>query len=225
MDGIGLGVLVSCSIATLLVGCGPVVDSSDSGGGSQSGSGTMDGSSGKSDSDTSIGPHDVATSDPLPPDVGGAILPSIAGEHLFAVAAVIDPAHPLQWLATVNQKDYAGGATLTVSLQSLALDPQSTTTPRTPVGEPRIIEIGVDADGRFGIELGEVLVPGAANPITGSDIVTTLVLEGSIVNGDLWCGNAFGMVTQPLMLDLNGSTFAGTRILGEPLGPVVSACP
>jgi hypothetical protein len=72
------------------------------------------------------------------------------------------------------------------------------------------------------------MVTGMANPITGSDIVATLALDGVIQSEDLFCGSVTGMVTQPLMLDLMGSTFAGVRVPSIdmlPGDPITVACP
>ncbi len=222
-------------LALALSACGPAVDVDDADGGDPSAEGS---DTGGTDSDpgtmssassvsSSTSPDDDATGS-AHLDLGGSTgLPDLSGDHLFAVAAVIDPAHPLQFLATITQENVGGDAQLTISLQPLALDPQATTTPRTPVGEPTVVQAGFGQDRHFGIELPQIRIPGAANPITGSDIVTSMVIEGDVMSGDLWCGIAFGTVTEPLMLDLQGSTFAGTRVAGGQLpgDPIPAACP
>jgi hypothetical protein len=165
-------------------------------------------------------------------DVSGS-LADISGMHLFAIAAVISPSTPLQFIADVQLTTTAEGGTMTITFQPLALDMGETTTPRTPVGELLMLpETPVDAGGAFAVDLGEVSVVGAANPITQSDITATLMLDGAIQNEDLWCGRVTGMVTMPIQLDLGdgaGSTFAATRIeSADPAmlpDPVVSACP
>jgi hypothetical protein len=154
----------------------------------------------------------------------------ITGTHLFAISAVISPTTPLQFIATVQATTTSDGGTMTIDFQPLALDVGSTTTPRTPVGEPlRLPATPIDADGCFAVDLGETMVTGMANPITGADIVATLAIEGGTVSEDLWCGNVTGMVSMPLMLDLAGSTFAATRITGtDPASlptEVVYSCP
>ena len=67
-------------------------------------------------------------------------------------------------------------------------------------------------------------VPEDANycPTCGLELI-----EGDVLSDDLWCGDAFGMITQPLMLDLTGSTFAGTRIVDGQLpgDPIPASCP
>lgn len=224
-------------IVGMLSACGPQVSVSEDGddgsdGGTSDASSTGNGPSTTTVSSSSGDPTsstvaDVATTDTPVLDFG-TTLPDLSGTHLFAVAAVIDPAHPFQWLATISQTAQPGGAALTIELQSLALDPGATTTPRTPVGDPLVLDVLVDEEGGFGVELPQTMIPGAANPITGSDIVGTMILQGNVLDESLWCGSVTGMITQPLMLDLTGSTFAGTRLLGDgelPGDPIPAACP
>ena len=162
-------------------------------------------------------------------DVSGA-LADISGTHLFAIAAVINPATPLQFIADVQLTTTAEGGDMMITFQPLSLDVGSTTTPRMPVGELLTLPATpVDAGGGFAVDLGEVAVTGMANPITGSDIVATLMIEGAIQNENLWCGTVTGMVSMPIQLDLAGSTFAGSRVEGtDPASlpmDVVSNCP
>lgn len=216
----------TCTAITIAVlGCGPVVDVDD-GGLSDPDDATgsvQDG--GTTEVDEAEGEADAANDESSRLDLG-APTSALSGEYLFALSAVVDPAHPFQFRARVDAKDDpGGGALLEILLQPLALDVLSTNTPRTPVGDPIPIVIGVGADGTFGAELPEMRISGAANPITGSDLVATVGLSGSVGDGDVWCGDVFGMVTQPLMLDLVGSTFSFTRLDGEMLpDPVIPYC-
>jgi hypothetical protein len=217
----------SCTAITIAVlGCGPAVDVDDDG----SSSDPDDASGNSQDGDTpgiddADSANDAATGTPTPFDLGGHTS-AISGEYLFALSAVIDPQHPLQFLAHVDaEAESDGGATIDVVLQPLALDVQSTNAPRTPAGDPIPFVLPVDADLGFEIELPELHIPGAANPITGSEIVATVRLQGTIIESDIWCGDAFGAVTQPLMLDLAGSTFSFTRLEGDVLpDPVIAFC-
>lgn len=162
-------------------------------------------------------------------DQGGS-LADINGEFLLALAAVIAPETPLQFYTTVVFTPSPEGGTVTLSLQPLSLDVLGTTMPREPVGDP--LELGpvdVTAAGTFELPIADpVMVTGAANPITGSDIVATLNLTASIQSEDIFCGTVTGMVTAPLMLDLLGSTFAATRVTGLdalPGDPIPTVCP
>jgi hypothetical protein len=211
---LGRWVVLAC-----VVGCGPVVDPE----GTNSGSGSASESTGDASSDTGVPQPttddvaDVATGTPIP-EPG----PDLSGECLVALATVIAPQTPLQWRAKVVH-DPATGA-VAMELQSLSLDPQSTTTPREPVGDPLPFTTTIAADGTFVVALGVLEIPGEANPITGSDIVADVSIEGVVISPDAWCGVATGMVTAPLMLDLLGSTFAFARFDGA-LPQPVSSCP
>ncbi|HRI09664.1 MAG TPA: hypothetical protein PKW35_17705 [Nannocystaceae bacterium] len=151
---------------------------------------------------------------PPPKEDLASTLADINGTFLLALSSVIDPQHPLQFFTTIElTQNMDGTGTMTMMLQPLSLEPQSLTTPRQPVGDVLTLEnIAVADDGSFAVDVGTVMVTGMANPITGSDIVATLALQGFIQDVDLFCGNVTGAVTQPLDYDLAGSTFAATRV-------------
>jgi hypothetical protein len=164
-------------------------------------------------------------------DVGGS-LADVNGTFLFALAAIINPPTPLQFFTTVTFEPLADGTggTMSLSMQPLALDQGQALVPRTPVGDPlEISGVMVDASGSFMVAPTEdLMVPGAANPITGGDIVVQgLVLTGSIQSEDIMCGSVTGMVTAPVMLDLAGSTFAAERVTAIDALPtmVLGMCP
>ncbi len=162
-------------------------------------------------------------------DQGGA-LADVSGDFLLALAAVIAPETPLQFYATVTFTPSADGGMLQMNLQPLSLDPGETTIPRQPVGDSLTLQpVAVNATGGFELPISEpVMVTGMANPITGSDIVATLNLSGTIQSEDLFCGTVTGMVTSPLMLDLTGSSFAAVRVPSVdmlPGEPITVACP
>lgn len=209
--------------------CGPVVDGEPDGESSSDAtssdpSTTLSSSATSDDPDPSVA-EEVSTEPPTMLDVA-APEQNVSGRYLFAVSAVIDPDHPLQWIADVVHDTSSGELTLT--MQSLSLDVGSTNFPREPVGEAMVLSTGLSEDGRFGIETPEILVVGAANPITGSDIVGNLVIQGQVFGRELWCGDVFGEITQPLQLDLTGSTFAFEPIdpaTGTLPDPVLARCP
>ncbi|MBL8946982.1 MAG: hypothetical protein JNK45_27670 [Myxococcales bacterium] len=158
-----------------------------------------------------------SSTDPGESSSGGSALADITGDHLLALAVVIAPETPLQYLATVVQTPDGDGALLDISLQPLSLDIGSTSEPRLPFGDALVFDdIEVAPDGSFEIQIGALAVAGETNPITGSNVATSgVVLTGSIVDETSWCGTVTGMITMPLMLDLAGSTFAGTAIDGD----------
>ena len=151
---------------------------------------------------------------PPPKDDLGSTLADVSGTFLFALDPVINPGLPLQFFCTTTlTPDGAGGGILTMNMQPLSLDKGSTTMPRQPVGEALLIEnIMVSPEGAFSLDLGEVMVIGAANPITGSDIVATLTVEGFIQDENFFCGKANGMLIAPFEISLDNSTFGASRV-------------
>jgi len=165
-------------------------------------------------------------------DVGGT-LADVTGTFHFSLAAVIAETTPLQFIATTTfTANPDGGGQLDVELQPLSLDVLSTTMPREFVGDVIPLSFPVDESGGFTADLGELAVTGAANPITGSDIVATLTLTGAIQDENVYCGIAEGDVTVPTAIPLAGSTFAAVRINPEDAmnpaalpDPPIGACP
>jgi hypothetical protein len=162
-------------------------------------------------------------------DQGGS-LADINGTFLFALASFLDPEKPLQFFATVTFEPTADGGIAQMSLQPLSLDMGATTTPRQPVGDPLVIpDVQIDASGAFLINIDEmVTLPGASNPITQSDIVTSsLILTGTIQSADLFCGTVDGMVEAPITTPLTGSNFGAERVTGLDALPttIIGACP
>lgn len=148
------------------------------------------------------------------PDFGGALV-DVSGTGLMALSPIIAPDLPLQFIATAEMEiaPDQSGATLDLTLQPLSLNPGSRTEPREPIGDPISLPgIEVMADGSYVADIGEVMVTGLANPITGGDIVAQLIVMGNIQNVDLTCGSVEGAVTAPISADLAGSTFATQRV-------------
>lgn len=209
-------------IAVCALGCGPVVDGDAEDSSSSDPSTTTPTPTTDDPPDPTV--VDEATTTPSVLDVA-APEQNVSGTYLMAVSAVIDPQHPLQWIADVDHDTSTGE--LTITAQSLSLDVGSTSFPREPIGEPLVLQAGLGEDGRFAIETPQVMVPGPANPITGSDIVASLVIQGQVFGRELWCGDVFGEVTQPLSIDLQGSTFAFEPIPADGTlpDPVLWRCP
>lgn len=151
----------------------------------------------------------------------------ISGDFLLAVATTVDIDKPLQFIATNTVTlDPEGKQMLKVSLQPLSLEQGKVTTPRMPVGDPLVYENIPVVDGKFILDAGTVMVTGMANPITGSDIVASLIMNGNIMGEDLYCGGVTGDVMSPLMVSIEGSTFAAVRLTDVKMlpDPVVVDC-
>ena len=149
-----------------------------------------------------------------PVGTGGAgACPEIDGIFLVAIETPLNQGLPFQFLTDVVAEidDETGDGTLALTFQPLSLDQGSTTDPREEVGEP----LRVDAEVvrcSFEVDLGEITVLAAANPITPIDIRADLLLDATIRTGDAWCGNIMGEVLSPLTASLDGSTLAALRL-------------
>ncbi len=148
-----------------------------------------------------------------------------SGRYLLALKTPIAPATPL--LLRVDATVSSDLTKIAFVFQPLATDqaPQ----PRAAVGSSIQIEgVAYDAQGSFDADLGQVAVPGSANPISGSDITATVQLRGTALHAGgapLLCGSASGNVTSPIMLNLAGSQF-GAVPAQDPAGvELVTGCP
>ncbi len=148
-------------------------------------------------------------------DMGIAVdsYPDITGVYLVALETVAAPGLPLQFIGEVTAEVdmITGDGTIEVEFQPLSLDQGSSTEPREEVGEPIVIDSDVTA-GSFTLTFGMTNVTGAANPLTGADILADIELQGSIRGMDGWCGQVVGEVISPIALNLEGSTFASMRL-------------
>ena len=168
---------------------------------------------------------------PVLPDFGGEATGTggggglaIDGVYLVAVDTVVSPGLPLQFLGEVTAElDAMGNGTISVEFQPLSLDQGNTTSPREEVGEAITIDADVEAYA-FTLEFGETMITGAANPITGSDILADLSLEGTVRSETAWCGGVVGNVLSPAVLPLANSTFAAIRLADRSERPTAFPC-
>jgi hypothetical protein len=139
--------------------------------------------------------------------------PTPDGDYFCALSASLDREKPL-YMALNFTLD---GDELTVDAQALARDiDEDRETPmdnaRDPVGDvlpQNVVTYG--EQGTFRIEWPGIIVVGAANPLTYSDIGGNLILEGRFIDDDISHGAMSGEVTNPTFLPLAGSTFACQR--------------
>lgn len=132
-----------------------------------------------------------------------------SGRYLLALSTSLSPTKPL--LFTLDAEVSEDLTSIDLVFQPLTTDVDDE--PRTAIGDAfNVDDLPYASDGTFEADLGEVTVPGRANPITGSDIIATVQLMASTQASDsgaggLLCGQVTGMVSVPLALDLAGSTF------------------
>lgn len=174
------------------------------------------------DPGTSSGPAsgDTTSESGTTGDTEGMEPPDISGDFLLAVSTVVDKSKPLQFIATNTvTTDMEGTQTLAVCLQPLTLTQGKVTVPREPIGEPLcFMDLPLTA-GAFTIDAGTVMVTGMANPITGADIVASLIMAGTVQDADFYCGTVTGEVFEPPIGSIDGSTFAAVRLADKTVLP------
>lgn len=174
------------------------------------------------DPGTSSGPastgEPVTTGEPTS-TTGATEPPDISGDFLLAVSTTVDKSKPLQFIATNIVTTDGDTQMLSACLQALTLEQGKVTVPRQPIGEPLCFMDLPIVDGTFTIDAGTVMVDGMANPITGGNIVASLLMAGTIQDADFYCGSVSGMVMEPLETSINGSTFAAVRLADKTVLP------
>jgi hypothetical protein len=151
------------------------------------------------------------------------------GSYLLALSTTLAPGQPILLGCEVSVASDL--ETLELTFQALTTDEADP--PRAPTGEPfTIADVVYEQDGSFSADLGEVTVPSDANPISGSEIIATVAFSARAVPmsdelPQLFCGQASGMVSVPLMLDLAGSTIGAVETQGSDVTDVepLPRCP
>lgn len=161
----------------------------------------------------------------------GMVTPSdrldFSGRYLAALATTLAPGQPILFSCEAAVSEDL--ATVELSFQPLSTDGDPM--PREPVGEAfGASAVPYGEDGSFSVELGELTIPGRANPISGSDIVATVTIAATAyaMTPDLpmhFCGGVSGMVSVPLALDLAGSTIGGVQASDLTGATPLAACP
>jgi hypothetical protein len=157
---------------------------------------------------TSDAPAPTAVSSSGPSLDVGTVDPGTDGAFLFALAPSINPATPFQFVASVTVAD----GLMRLILNPLTLDIGSTTTPRLPTNDYLAFEAVPVVDDCFTLDMGEAMLRGDTNPITGSDVVATIRVDGCFTDAETFCGDASGAITVPADISLAGSTFAAIAV-------------
>jgi hypothetical protein len=143
----------------------------------------------------------------------------ITGTYLLSVAPFGDPTRPLLFRAEVTATVAPGGA----GTFEMVLVPVETASKAVMTGN-RIPASGtitggtISAEGALDIDLGTVVVPGAANALSGSEIEATLRLIGRTPSEDEFCGDLQGTTQRPAVFELTGSTFGVTKVADDTMG-------
>jgi len=146
----------------------------------------------------------------------------VTDPYLFSLSAKLLPTSPILCVGTLKISQGASGPEVSFEIQPLLVSDK-----KTPVGEPIVGgPFPIQADGSFVAEFGAITVAGAANPISGSDLETTVTLTGAAgamcKPADFICGDVSGTVSKPLTsYDLSGgSRFTFQRITDPDTYPV-----
>lgn len=142
--------------------------------------------------------------------------------YLFSLSAKLLPTSPILCVGTLKISQGASGPEVSFEIQPLQVSDK-----KTPVGDPIVGgPFPIHADGSFVADFGAITVAGAANPISGSDLETTVTLTGAAgamcKPADFICGDVSGIVSKPLTnYDLSGgSRFTFQRITDPDTYPV-----
>ncbi len=208
---------LSICVAVLLAACSDSGSDADTANDSTPAS-TSSGPDVTSTTTSDTAPADSSTTDDVIYDIGAPD----GTTYLLGLVTPLDPSLPLQFLAEIELVD----AELVISLQPLSLDQGSMTAPRQPVGDVLVPVVDFMTPA-FSAQLDDVTIPGAANPVSGDDIVGSITLIGSLAGAGAPCGRAEGMLTAPDELSLTGSTWAATSVAGPESLPdgFATSCP
>lgn len=154
------------------------------------------------------------------------------GDFLLAIQTSL-PGDPLRLIVTATSTPLAsGGGTVDLTFQPLIYEGCKAGMGGLPAGDPLppVTDVPVAQDGTFEVMQADVTTPGDANPLTCTDILADIQFIGCTKSEDLICGDVDGMVKQPLMLPLTGSTFGAIKIETGARGDanlpeVVASCP
>lgn len=176
----------------------------------------------------------IGTTTTTTTNTGGCTVPeagAIDGDYFMTLSAKLNPQKPFAFLVKVTTEAMGDGIGLSMNVQALQADDRATL-----VGDA--IDVGpyeVAADGRVDIGFPElfvpdqmhqyVAIPGAANPITGSDIQASATLSGTVCDpGEFICGDVVGEAKTSFTLKLDGSTFTLQKITGDTYPVAVLNC-
>jgi hypothetical protein len=152
-------------------------------------------------------------------DVDGEVvseLPDVDGEWYLAVRPNLPEDRIIQFRATLDLTAVTSNTGLiAINAQPLSVADQP------PVGEAFVAtDAEVASDASFDAPFVGVL-PGAANPISGSDAAVDANMLAQIRSADFVCGELTG---QAGPLPLAGTTFAAVRITGDTLPTPIFRC-
>ncbi len=129
----------------------------------------------------------------------------VDGTYMLVVSTTMEQSYPVVFKAELaTQTSTTGAFDFTLQLQPLSAADRSTPVGNTSTKGPYTVTEG----GSFHAPLGELSVPGEADPFSEKPLVATVTLDGTLYPpAEFYCGTVSGTVTQPIQYDLDGSTF------------------
>lgn len=134
----------------------------------------------------------------------------IDGDFFQTLLTSVNVEKPLYLLTTVTTSDLDGGLGLAIKLQ-----PLDKVDRKTPIGDPLDVPaVAVGEDGKFTIDIPELVIPAAANSLAAVAATATVKYEGNVCgDGSFICGDVSGEAgALGQTFDLTGSTFTFQRI-------------
>ncbi|HEY6879528.1 MAG TPA: hypothetical protein VI299_15985 [Polyangiales bacterium] len=172
-----------------------------------------------------------------PVEQGGCALPEgalpapeqLSGTFLFSVSTTVGRDRPFVFLLDVDVSRSGARYEITIVAQPLAANDR-----KTPVGAPTDPQtFSVEAGGCFTSVPQLFALPAGANPILPVQATSELSFSGNVGSAlrdargavTFWCGQVNGRSVTPLPMNIDGSTFAATRVTNPAqLPPVVINC-
>jgi hypothetical protein len=145
-------------------------------------------------------------------------LPDITGEFYVGFRSTLasEPDKTFRFIwKTVLTKNPNGTGTLELTSTAIKVD-------GTALVPPAIVlaAMQVSAGGEFKAIFDHATIPGAANPVSGGNVVLSMFGQSTIQSEDFFCGVAVegSQVFSPILFDLQGSTFAAKRVAPGTIG-------
>lgn len=167
-------------------------------------------------------------------DAPASDLPSpeaISGSYLLVVSTPLDRQRPFVYRLEVTAS--GDGTMYQITMREQPLSATDRKTPIGPMGAGQTFTVA--PSGCFQSASTRFVIPAQANPIIPLQAMADLAFSGTVSSAireadgvrpvSFWCGEVNGMVTEPLPMRVDGSTFTATRIVDPAsLPPVVINC-
>lgn len=152
---------------------------------------------------------------------------ALSGTYLLVVSTPLDRQKPFVYRLELTAS--GDGAMYQITMRE---QPLSAADRMTPIGEMGPGQsFAVAPSGCFMSASTRFVIPAPANPIIPLQAMADLAFSGSVADAQrepggaglvtFWCGQVSGMVTQPIPMSVDGSTFTATRIVDAASWPPV----